>query len=201
MKGLAMPARSRRALHLAFASALVRREARMTPALAGAVDARVVRGARRLRARDLAGRRNDRAPRLVGGLHRERDATTYAAGSRPSSSRASAARLGMRRRCACRRTSATRRTSRSRSRRRDDRVLHVGRMPLRVELEREADGEHAEQRRELDDRVERDRRRVLERVADGVTDDASPRAASCPSRAARSRRSSSRCPRRRRRSP
>src|SRR5437660_12757379 len=37
------------------------------------------------------------------------------------------------------------------------------------QLHRKLDGEQTEERRELDDRVERDRRRVLERIADGVT--------------------------------
>src|SRR4029078_13353791 len=37
--------------------------------------------------------------------------------------------------------------------------------------DRELDGEQSEQRRELDDRVERDRRRVLEWIANRVADD------------------------------
>src|SRR5262249_45628861 len=40
-----------------------------------------------------------------------------------------------------------------------------------LHLLRELDGEEAEERRELDDRVERDARRVLEGVTDGVADD------------------------------
>jgi predicted transposase YdaD len=39
-------------------------------------------------------------------------------------------------------------------------------------LHRELDGEQAEERGELDDRVHGDRRRVLEGIADGVADDA-----------------------------
>src|SRR5712675_2368766 len=40
--------------------------------------------------------------------------------------------------------------------------------PLRRERNRELDREQAEERRELDDRIHRDRGRVLERVADGI---------------------------------
>src|SRR3954469_3118000 len=45
--------------------------------------------------------------------------------------------------------------------------LHVG----LAHLQRQFDGEQAEERGELDDRVERDGGRVLERIADGVADD------------------------------
>ena len=40
-----------------------------------------------------------------------------------------------------------------------------------AEVDAQLDGQQAEQRRELDDRVHRHRRRVLERIADRVADD------------------------------
>ena len=61
--------------------------------------------------------------------------------------------------------------------------------------------QQAEQRGELDDRVQRHRTGVLERIADRVADHAGRVQLACPWRAVRSPRPSSRCPRRRRRWP